>query len=247
MKIIVLAAGKGERLRPLTTNTPKSLLDVGNGKMLIEEQVERMQKSNVIDEMILVIGYLAEQIEAQVKKLVKKGARIRTIYNPFYDISSNLISLWFAIREISSDFIITNGDNIFSSDVFTSLVKENGNGIFLSINKKERYDNDDMKVTIENDSVARVSKSIGIDKTNAESPGLVLVRGSQAISAARDSLETLVKMPQHKNSFWLEMFNHLAENGVRVCPWEFDGNNKWQELDFHLDVKKLREFLRLKV
>ena len=247
MKIIVLAAGKGERLLPITANTPKPLIDMGNGKTLFEEQLERIQNSGVIDEIILVIGYLAEQVESKIETLPNKRIGIKTIYNPFYDVSNNLVSLWFAIHEMDSDFMITNGDNIFSTDVFTNLVKNNSNGIFLSISRNEECDDDDMKVTIENDLVIRVSKHIEADKVSAESPGLALIHGPEAISAVRGTLEGLVRIPENRNGFWLEIFNELTKKGVPVKPWEFDGKNKWQEIDFHMDIGRVQEFLRIKI
>ena len=96
MRIIVLAAGKGERLMPLTRNTPKPLLNITDEKTLLELQLESMKKSGVIDEVILVVGYLANQIEAKIGLYRRLGMNIETVYNPFYDVSNNLISLWFA-------------------------------------------------------------------------------------------------------------------------------------------------------
>ena len=52
MKIIILAAGKGERLYPITKNTPKPLIDLGNGETLLERQLNYLSNSNVIDEII---------------------------------------------------------------------------------------------------------------------------------------------------------------------------------------------------
>ena len=97
MKLIILAAGKGERLWPLTKNTPKPLLDLGNGNTLLEEQLERVQSSGVIDEVVLVTGYLSEQIEAKLRTMMATAPiRIKTLYNPFYDVANNLASLWLA-------------------------------------------------------------------------------------------------------------------------------------------------------
>ena len=67
MKIIILAAGKGERLYPLTKNTPKPLIDLGNGETLLETQLRSLSESKVIDEVVIVIGYLYEQIESKLK------------------------------------------------------------------------------------------------------------------------------------------------------------------------------------
>ena len=53
MKILILAAGKGERLYPLTKNTPKPLIDLGDGETLLEKQLKSLSDSKVIDEVII--------------------------------------------------------------------------------------------------------------------------------------------------------------------------------------------------
>lgn len=246
MKIIILAAGKGERLMPLTRNTPKPLLDMGNGRTLLEEQIDRIKKSGVIDEIVLVVGYLAEQIEAKVKLHLREGLTLRITYNPFYDISNNLMSLWMAKHEMDTDFMITNGDNIFSADVFRDFVNDNRDGVFLSVSVKEKYDTDDMKVTIKNGIVTRVSKFIPEEETAGESPGLALVSGHRAREVFIRHLEMLVRDKTNMNSFWLEVFNCLHDRGIPVRPWEFDGQTKWQEIDFHLDIEKAKGLLRIR-
>ena len=79
MKIIILAAGRGERLMPLTQNTPKPLIDMGNGNTLLEEQLMSIRESGVIKEVVLVVGYLAEQIEAKMRAYKDKGFQVSTI------------------------------------------------------------------------------------------------------------------------------------------------------------------------
>ena len=103
-----------------------------------------------------------------------------------------------------------------------------------------------MRVTLENDVVARVSKHIEDEKTHAESPGLALVRGRRARTLFVDYLETLARDGEYLNRFWLEVFNLLYEKGIPVHWWRFDGTTKWQEVDYHRDVKMLREALRPK-
>ena len=246
MKIIILAAGKGERLMPLTRNTPKPLLDMGNGNTLLEEQILSIQESGVIDEIALVIGYLAEQIEAKIKMYIRSGLKIKTVFNPFYEVSNNLMSLWMAKSEMDDDFIITNGDNLFAADVFGRLVEENGEGIFLSLNIKETYDGDDMKVILQNGCVVRVNKEIEDVQTDAESPGLALVHGQKYRNIFKEHLKEIIRIREYLNKYWLEVFNHMADKGVPVYPWEFDGSTKWQEVDFHIDAEKAKELLSVR-
>jgi L-glutamine-phosphate cytidylyltransferase len=241
MKIIILAAGRGKRLMPLTRNTPKPLLDLGNGKTLFEQQLEQMQKSNAIDEIVLVIGYLAAQIEAKMKFWKENGLKITTIYNPFYAMANNLISLWLAKNQMDQDFIITNGDNLLESDVFSDLVNNHRDGIFLTICKRERYGTDDMKVILDDKkNVVKVSKLIENEKANAESIGLVLVSGEKYREIFKESLEELARNKEYLNKYWLEVFNLMCEKGIPVNTFEIN-KSKWQEIDFHPELEELRK------
>jgi len=248
MKIIILAAGKGERLMPLTRNMPKSLLDMGNGYSLIEEQLARIRDSRVVDEAVVVVGYLAEQIEAKLASYKPEGLMIRTIFNPFYAVSNNLLTLWLAKHEMLDDFLITNGDNLFSPEVFSDFVGSNrSEGIFLAMNKKHAFDEDDMKILLENGKVARVSKQIPAKQADGESPGLAMVRGSKPCQVFVGHLENLARRNDHRNAFWLEVFNSMYSRGRVVEPWQFDAEGKWQEVDFHVDLKKAQELLSISV
>lgn len=247
MKIIILAAGRGERLMPLTQNTPKPLIDMGNGNTLLEEQMLSIQESGVIDEVVLVVGYLAEQIEAKMRAYHDRGFRIRTLYNPFWKVSNNLLSLWLAQHVIAeSDAMITNGDNIFSPSVFAGLA-EQGEGTWLSICKKTNFDPDDMKVKLVDGFISSVSKKTPGEQAIAESPGLAMVRGARARQLFVEQLEGTVRDDENNNRFWLEVFNRMWTKGVQVRPWMFESAGHWQEIDFHVDVGHMRQLLADKV
>ncbi len=247
MKIIILAAGRGERLMPLTQNTPKPLIDIGNGNTLLEEQVMSLQNSGAVDEIVLVIGYLADQIEAKMRVYHDRGIKISTIYNPFWKVSNNLLSLWMAKNVIaSSDVMITNGDNIFTPSVFSGLA-EQGEGIWLSVCRKATFDADDMKVKLVDGFVSSVSKKTPGEDAVAESPGLVMVKGAHARQVFVEQLEGTVRDEENNNRFWLEVFNRMWSKGVQVRPWAFESAGNWQEVDFHVDVDLMRDLLATKM
>ena len=246
MKLIILAAGKGERLWPLTKNTPKPLLSIGEGATLLEEQIDRVAKSGAVNEVIVVTGYLASQIDAKVSTLDHANCRVRTLYNPFYETTNNLVSLWLARHEmLSSDFMITNGDNLFDPDVFRELTDATPEGgIHLSVSSKSAFDDDDMKVSLVDGVVREVRKTIPHEAAEAESPGLSLVRGERSRQLFVDVLDEIVRDPSQLNVFWLEAFNRLYTKGVSVKPWFFVAEGRWQEVDIHPDVTRMEEFLR---
>jgi len=246
MKIIILAAGKGERLRPLTLNTPKPLLDLGNGLTLIESQLQSIQRSGVIDEVVLVTGYLSEQIDAKLKTFPAGGLSIRAVFNPFFGVSNNFMSMWLARHEMSGDFMVTNGDNLFAPEVFRGFVEGCGEGVHLAVGPHKDFDHDDMKVNIQHGLVARVSKKLTAEQSHLESPGLTMVRGARARHLFGTHLNHLAREAASLNVFWLEIFNRLYEVGVPVNPWEFDAAGKWQEIDFHKDIQRLRASIQVR-
>lgn len=247
MKLIILAAGKGERLMPLTRNTPKPLLDMGTGMTLLEEQLSRIQESGVIDKVVLVTGYLADQIDAKLKTFHLDTIEIETSYNPFYAVSNNLMSLWLARSAMDGDFLVTNGDNLFAPCAFQTLCEGAGEGVSLLVSEKSTFDYDDMKVATADGQIVRVSKEIPDGEAAAESPGLALVRGDRARALVLEQLDGLARDPAKLNAYWLELFNRLYQRGVPVSPCYFDGSRHWQEMDVHQDVDILRRSLKIRM
>jgi len=218
-----------------------------------------------LTEVILVIGYLAEQIEAKVKRLHDSGLKIKTIYNPFFDVSNNLISLWLSMTEMHSDFMITNGDNLFDPDIFKNIDADCKDGVYLTVFKKEHYDDDDMKVTLSGSQLVEVNKQILPTDTDCESPGLVLVKGESSlrlfrknldeiireVSSRDDSslrlfrknLDEIIREVSSRDDYWLVLFNKMVANGNLIETWQIPTGMKWQEVDFHLDITKVIELL----
>lgn len=112
-RAIIMAAGKGERLRPITLTTPKPLVTV-NGKRMIDSVIDSLH-SNGIFEIYIVVGYLKEQF----KQLADKHSGITIIDNPYYEICNNISSLYMA-REHLENAIILDGDQIIYNDEILS-------------------------------------------------------------------------------------------------------------------------------
>ena len=104
-RAIIMAAGKGTRMRPVTLHTPKPLVKV-NGKRMIDSVIEALHK-NGISEIYIVVGYLKDQFEI----LPKEYENVKLIENPFYDTCNNISSLYVA-RDYIENAIILDGDHI---------------------------------------------------------------------------------------------------------------------------------------
>jgi choline kinase len=246
MKAIVLAAGRGERLMPLTKDLPKSLVNLGDGRTLLDEQVLGMRHAARIHEVVFVVGYQAALVERRVAGS-PRSPQLRTLFNPFYAVSNNLMSLWIARGEMDEDFLVTNGDNLFTPDVYRRMLDECGSGVFLALSPKRRFDPDDMKARVARGRVIAVAKTLPSAVCRAESPGLALVRGAKARALFRSTLDQLARTPKYLGCFWLELFNALGRAGCPARPWFFDGTTQWQEIDLHADVGTAQALLHSKL
>ena len=112
MKAIILAAGKGTRLMPFTTNTPKCLVSINN-KCLIDHQINVLKSRNIQD-ITIVAGYLGHQ-------LAGKG---RVIMNKKYETTNMIYSLYCGINEICGETLITYGDIVYSTQLLDLLIRD---------------------------------------------------------------------------------------------------------------------------
>ena len=246
MKAIILAAGRGERLYPLTRNTPKSLIHLGHGVTILEAQLESLQAAGV-HEVAIVCGYRAEQIAAKVELYRGEyGLSIEIVYNPFYEISNNLVSLWLARHTMlgADGIIIINGDDVFKPHVVKNLVAvESDKELVITLSRKPLYDHEDMKVEINGTRIIKVSKDIPLDRAHAESVGIARFV-AKGVSLIDGELDRMVRNETNLKVFWLELLNQLIERGWPLHSYEIEDSD-WAEIDVHLDmetvVKNLEE------
>lgn len=105
---IIMAAGFGTRMRPLTYTTPKPLVEV-NGKPMIESVIDALHENEIYD-ITIVVGYLADKF----KYLPRKYKQITLVTNPYYDKYNNISSLY-VVRNQLKNTIILDGDQIINN------------------------------------------------------------------------------------------------------------------------------------
>ena len=110
MKAIILAAGLGTRLRPMTENTPKALVQV-NQKPLIEYQIEFLKEKGIHD-IIIIVGYLKEQFD-----YLKEKYGVRLVFNDKYADYNNFYSLYLVKEELANSYVI-DADNYLFKNMF---------------------------------------------------------------------------------------------------------------------------------
>jgi len=210
MKAIILSAGQGRRLMPLTEVTPKCCLRPG-GISILEWQISQLAVSG-IDEVVVVTGFAHETVEEVVSGI--KGIRVRTLFNPFFRLSDNLGTCWVARAEMEEPFVLINGDTLFEAAVIQHLLTDAGQfPITLATDQKPSYDSDDMKIWSERDRLCRVGKTLDMSHVNGESIGqMVFSRAGAEIFTHK--VEELMRKGDGLKRWYLSAIDELAQTGV---------------------------------
>ncbi|MFN0194862.1 MAG: NTP transferase domain-containing protein [Aestuariivirga sp.] len=239
MRVVILAAGQGKRLLPLTAEVPKALLDIG-GKTLIARQIEAFAACGIRD-FAVVTGYAAPRMEQALAAIAAaRGLEISTVFNPFFAVSDNLASCWMARHAMTGDFIQVNGDNVFRSDLVQRLLDAPAAPAAVATNRKDAYDADDMKVMLDGARLTEIGKTLPVDTVDAEAIGFYLFRGSGA-AAYVETLERSMREPQGLKQWFPSAVGSLAKT-IPVATIEMNGIG-WCEVDVPADLQHARHLV----
>lgn len=232
-RAVILSAGQGKRLRPLTEGCPKCALRIGD-RTLIEWQIDALLEAG-FERIHPVLGYNAAQVDAILRQRYD-SQRVASIFNPFFDVADNLGSCWMARDRMTEDFLLLNGDTLFDRRILTRLLNSPRAAVTLAVDHKPAYDDDDMKVQTEGDRLMAVGKDLAPSRASGESIGMLLFRDRGPDIFAR-ALDDAVREPSGLRRWYLWVIDSLARSGlVRTCS--VDGL-AWAELDFPKDLVDL--------
>ncbi len=129
MQAIILAAGSGSRLLPLTENIPKVMVEV-SGETIIKRALNHLAELKKIEEVIIVVGHKAEKIKEHIGKFYK-GMKIMYVLNKDHASTNNMYSLWLTKDYIKNDVICLEGDLVFEKEMLTPLLDANHQNLVL--------------------------------------------------------------------------------------------------------------------
>ena len=233
MKAVILSAGQGKRLMPLTESRPKCLLPV-SGRTILEWQV-RALAANGIAEVVVVTGFEAGAVDRAIQHMHVPGVRVRTLLNPFYAVADNVGSCYVARAEMTGDFVLLNGDTLFEPEVLAEALAQARRPVTVTVDRKDRYDSDDMKVCCEGDRLTRIGKKLPLEQVDAESIGLLIFRGDGG-ARFQAALEALLRRKDGLDRWYLYVVDSLAPEGI-VGVASIQGLD-WSEVDFPVDVAR---------
>ena len=238
MKAVILSAGQGKRLLPLTKDQPKCTIPI-HGRSILEWQISELIKFG-ISPIHVVVGFGATTVE-QVLAKHSSGHAIHTLYNPFYALADNLISCWAARNEMKEDFILLNGDTVFEPAVLERLLQAPPTPITLVTDEKPQYDADDMKVIVRGTQLVRIGKTLPLEKVNGESIGMIRFQntGPQLFSSA---IERRIRQPEALKQWYLSLIDELAQQG-HVSTISIN-ELTWAEIDNPEDLQQAETLLK---
>jgi len=239
MRAIILSAGQGRRLLPLTENRPKCLLTVYEDRTVLDLQLRALSQCGV-EQATVMVGFGADLVEEHLTQHPVPGLEVETLFNPFYKLTDNLITVWLAQRAMDGNFLLLNGDTLFDAPVLERLLTAPPAPITIAINEKSSYDEDDMKVSLNGRRRLRaVGKSLDPQVVDGESIGLMRFQGD-GVRCFRQALEVAVRDEASLKAWYLSVLNGLADH-MPIYTSSITGL-WWGEVDSAEDLESVRAF-----
>lgn len=232
MKAILLAAGRGTRISRYLDGNPKCTVDLGNGTKLIEYTISMLKKKG-ITEIALATGYRHQVIEN-----ILADADVKFFYNPFYDVTNSIASLWFAKEFLTDDdTLIMNADVFAEERVYDYLMSTSKNPVlaFDSSRKEEA----DYKFYCPNGVIEKYGKELTGADISGEYVGLAVLR--------RDYIPKFVQqmakmIDAQKHNLWWENILYELASSEDIYVDDISGMF-WAEVDYIEDYERIKDYV----
>jgi len=246
MKAIVLAAGMGTRLKPITDSIPKCLIEI-NGKAILVNMLEHLNTSGV-KETTLVIGYLGDLIRNKIGDHFKE-MKINYVVNSIYDKTNSSYSLWLALKEIIVDecLLILEGDVFFDQTLLENFINDD----FPACTVVQEYHPplDGTFIELENDVVVKwVHKYARPNDFDIEGKFKTVNITKFDKSFSEDILIPTLNQHIEQNNgidpFEFVMNDIVTKKGGNVHAFHV-GMHKWFEVDNHEELRIAEEIFEV--
>ncbi len=238
MKVIILAAGQGTRLRPLTDNKPKCMVEL-LGKPLIQHQIETLRR-NGIGDIHIATGYLEEKIDFE--KTTKH-------FNPKF-ASTNMVYTLFCAEQAmhDDDLLISYGDIVFNDEVLQKVIKSDSDISVVVDQDWKKYwsarmenpleDAETLKLNSEGTIKELGKKPASYDEIEGQYIGLIKIKQSM-IPKFKEYYRSLDKDKiydgkDYENMFMTSFLQMIADNLSPLTPVFI--YNGWMEVDAPSDL-----------
>lgn len=234
---IILAAGVGSRLRPLTENRPKCCVQVG-GKSLIRRVIDQLQKADSNIRVYVMTGYLQEAVKSELSEY---GSDVTILHNPDYASTNNMESCRMALetRQETGGSIILNADCVYEDSIIEKMVSSEGNVIATD---SSAYFEENMKVKLVDGIVRDISKSL----PNADDivTSIDLYRfNSHEVSLLHDIMKGYKDRGDLNQWTEVAISDLVSDPQIEIRTLDNYGA-RWVEIDDHNDLKRATEIFK---
>ncbi len=233
MRVVILAAGEGRRLLPLTKSIPKCMIEI-QGKPILYYALEGLKKAGIEEEDIVIIaGHRKEAIEENISK------KIQVVFNPEYHRKNNIYSLYMAKEFVSEDILILNSDVMFHPGMIEKIMKVSLESSVM-VDMRKNLAKEDMKVVCKEKRLKRIAKTIPLSEAKGEYIGIARFRKKALFSLFSKIEEILANGGEEE---WYERaFDEMTQDVFIECI-PTDGL-PWIEIDTFEDLKKAVEIAK---
>ncbi|HET9957970.1 MAG TPA: phosphocholine cytidylyltransferase family protein [Polyangiaceae bacterium] len=243
---VILVAGIGERLRPLTEDRPKALMDLG-GETILGRALRQLYAAGVRD-FVLATGYREEAIRAAWGELAPGLASARITYcpNPDFRTTQNSVSLYLCERALEGkSFFKLDGDVVFQPEVLARLqatLEDTECDLAVACDSRRALDEEAMKVQSQLGRIHRFGKRLPLSEAGGETLGIELV----SASACQRLFETIGRAVRagHLDRYYEHAYSELCEDPQFDCRAVEVGDLPWSEVDTLADLEQARSVVR---
>jgi choline kinase len=235
---VVLAAGPGRRLYPLTANLPKTLLPLAEGRTILDLALSNLSSVG-IEDITVVAGFAAGRLAEGAPAFERRhGVRIELVVNDRAEEWNNAYSLWLARHAFEDGALLVNGDTAHPVAVEELLLAAQRADVLLAVDDEKRLGTEEMKVVLSEDGqLGRISKDVDPAAAAGEYIGVALIQRAAAGPLA-DALEATWR--RDPSVYYEDGFQEFTDRGgqVGIAPI---GSVEWVEVDDQADLERARE------
>lgn len=236
---LVLAAGWGSRLAPLTDALPKTLLEVDGDRTILDVALGNL-KAVGMEDVVVVTGFRSDVLDDRRAALERRhGLKLEMLFNPKALEWNNCYSLWCAREYFAEGVLMANGDTVHPASVEETLLSSRGGSdLVIAVDESHPLAEEEMKVQgSEEGLMTRITKIMDPALAEGEYIGVTLIE-PHAGAALADALQATFE--RDPGLYYEDGFQELADRGgrVKIAPI---GRVEWVEVDDHDDLAKARE------
>ena len=220
MKYIFMVAGKGTRLQPLTLKHPKSMYKLDENTTLLQRMVGLIKKHDKNADIVIVTGHMHRSIEEQVEG-------VRFIYNPFYEVTNSIASLWFAKEELIDDSVVLiDGDIVMSEELIEEILCKPVEKPYVLVDSSIKTDGD-YNVEVSGDQVLVMSKEL--DNYYGEYAGVTMLDRESSVLMKKE-MESMVEEGFYDQWYENALVQLIFKNDFKLYYIDIT-NYDWTEVD----------------